>query len=248
MKKSYFFILISLFLISGCMAAREGTKVIQSTECNQETEAILTSPGADASRDLQEEHIEEITENITEDTAQKIIEEEATDHSFFFDENVKEVTYEGSFLFDDIIQKEVKLSVNPCYVFDDGSLYELQIQPVEGIPDERLHLGYFYIEQDKIYRLQIAKGDIDSIKTREQAIENAVIVCQDEAMKDTLGEEEGGWHQSIEAYEDQREYHFYNNQNETGFYETFIWQKGKGLISYRSGYGAERDAIELNIL
>lgn len=49
----------------------------------------------------------------------------------------------------------------------------------------------------------------------------------------------------LEVKGNERVYHSYNNQIETGFYESFIWEKNIGLISYESGYGAERDSIVL---
>lgn len=42
-----------------------------------------------------------------------------------------------------------------------------------------------------------------------------------------------------------REYRGYNTLTETGYYESFIWEAGKGLVEYRSGYGAGADAVEL---
>ena len=40
-------------------------------------------------------------------------------------------------------------------------------------------------------------------------------------------------------------YRSYNDLTETGYYERFVWEKGKGLIEYKSGFGAERDRIYL---
>lgn len=63
-----------------------------------------------------------------------------------------------------------------------------------------------------------------------------------------LGEDESGFHSYLEVKGDKREYHSYNNQVSTGYYESFIWEKGKGLINYRSGYGAESNSIELQLI
>lgn len=72
-------------------------------------------------------------------------------------------------------------------------------------------------------------------------------VKQDEATKDALGKDNKGWHQYIAANGNKREYHSYNNLVETGFYESFVWEKNRGLIKYRSGFGAERDSIDLEL-
>jgi aminopeptidase C len=46
----------------------------------------------------------------------------------------------------------------------------------------------------------------------------------------------------------QREYHSYNNLTGTGFYEQFIWEDAKGLVTYKSGFGAEKNDIELQLI
>jgi len=71
------------------------------------------------------------------------------------------------------------------------------------------------------------------------------IVCQNEELKDPLDENVKGWHHYIKVDGDKRESHYYNTAVDTGYYENMIWERGKGLISYRSGYGALREAIEL---
>jgi hypothetical protein len=58
---------------------------------------------------------------------------------------------------------------------------------------------------------------------------------------------EPGWHHYVTVNGDIIESHSYDKQVESGYYETFIWEKGRGLIYYASGYGAERDSIELTI-
>jgi len=59
--------------------------------------------------------------------------------------------------------------------------------------------------------------------------------------------DEEGWRESIVYDGFMCEYRGYNTLVETGFYECFIWEKGKGLIMYKSGFGAEKDDIELNL-
>lgn len=170
------------------------------------------------------------------------------DNTFFFRNNISEVTYEGTFLFNDIIEKNVILHINEVANQPYGKWYELVIESIEKVPNDRLNLGYFYMEQDKIYRLYPTEENLNKIKTSKEIPGDAAIVCQDKALKDSLADDELGWHQYIEVEGDKRTYHSYNNQAESGFYETFIWEKNKGLILYRSGYGAERDAIELQLI
>ena len=42
-------------------------------------------------------------------------------------------------------------------------------------------------------------------------------------------------------------YRYVNDKVETGFYETFIFEKGVGLVEYKRGYGAKRDHVELKM-
>lgn len=172
---------------------------------------------------------------------------EAADNPFFFDNGISEQVYIGRFLFDDIVEDNVKLNISEIADLKDGRLYELKLDPVEGIPEDRLDLGYFYVMKDTIYRLGPTLENLDRLKTSEELPDESVIVCQDQESKDTLSEDEPGFHHYVEAAGDKRVYHSYNNEVSTGYYESFTWEKGKGLTNYRSGYGAESEAIELQI-
>lgn len=173
--------------------------------------------------------------------------EETVNNSFFFKSNVSALNYKGNFLFDDIIEEEVKLNINEVANLKYGKLYELKLDPIQGIPNERLNLGYFYVQKDKIYKIEPTEENLGKLKTSEELPNNSVIVCQDKEIKDTLGENESGWHHYMEVNGDKREYHSYNNEISTGYYESFVWEKNKGLVNYRSGYGAESDSIELQL-
>jgi len=125
-------------------------------------------------------------------------------------------------------------------------LYELKLSSIKDIAQKRLSLGYFYVQKDRIYKIDPTKENLDRLKNKELP-KDRVIVCQNEEVKDTLGEEETGWYHYIEVNGDKREYHSYNNLVSTGYYEAFTWEKGRGLVGYRSGFGAERDSIELEL-
>lgn len=87
--------------------------------------------------------------------------------------------------------------------------------------------------------------NISGLINSNKLLEDNAIVCQDIDIKDSIEEGALGWHHYLEVKGNERVYHSYNNQIETGFYESFIWEKNIGLISYESGYGAERDSIVL---
>lgn len=172
---------------------------------------------------------------------------EAAENVFFFDSGISEQVYGGQFLFDDIVEEDTKLSISKIADLKNGNLYELKLDPIEGVPQERLSLGYFYVQEDTIYKLEPTTENLDQLKTSEELPDDSVIVCQDQEIKDTLGEDEPGFHHYVEAAGDKRVYHSYNNEVSTGYYESFAWEKGKGLINYRSGYGAESESIELQL-
>lgn len=172
---------------------------------------------------------------------------ETSDNVFFFKNNISELKYKGNFLFDDIYEKEIKLNITRMFNLKDGILYELRLEPIEGVPFERLSLGYFYVLKDRIYKINATQSEIDQFKKSGKIPKNNVIVCQDKEIKDPLNKDEPGLHYYLEVKGDIRGYHSYNNQVSTGYYESFVWEKNKGLVNYRSGYGAERDSIELNL-
>jgi hypothetical protein len=172
---------------------------------------------------------------------------EAVNNKYFFKDNVTQLVYRGQFLFDDILEKEIKLDIHEVANLKYGKLYNFKINYIEGVPNERLDLGYFYIQEDKIYKIKSNEEDLKKLKTTEEIPNDSVIVCQEKEIKDTLGKDEIGFHHYLKVNGDKREYHSYNNQVSTGYYESFIWEKDKGLVTYRSGFGAERDSIELQL-
>lgn len=172
--------------------------------------------------------------------------EETVNNLFFFQRHVSKLNYKGSFLFDDDVETNVKLNINLLVNTNNGSLYKLKLSTIEGIPNDRLNLGYFYVEKYKIYKINLTKKNLLKLKSGEVP-NDSVIVCQNKEIRDTLTKDKSGLHQYIIVNGNRREYHSYNNNISTGFYETLIWEKNKGLINYRSGYGAERDSIDLQL-
>jgi hypothetical protein len=176
-----------------------------------------------------------------------ITDAETVDNSFFFRSNVSQLNYKGKFLFNDIVEKDVKLHIKEVANLKYGKLYELTLDSIKDVPHDRLSLGYFYVQKDKIYKIEPNEENLNKLKTSEEVSNDIVIVCQDKEIKDILNKDEPGWHHFIEANGNKRRYHSYNNKVSTGYYESFTWEKNKGLINYRSGYGAERDSIELQL-
>ena len=142
---------------------------------------------------------------------------------------------------------DVILYVNKLFEIEDGTLYQLKMDTVFYYDESRMILGYFFVQKDKIYIIVTDDFDINEFKTKDDIISNSDVVCQDEEIKDPMGEEYKGWHNFMLVDGDKREYHRYSNAVETGYYEHFIWEYGKGLVSYVSGWGAESRPIELQI-
>jgi hypothetical protein len=169
---------------------------------------------------------------------------EAKDNLFFFKGKVSMVSYTGNVYFS---EGDIKLNINELAELKYGKVFELKLDSYKDVLDDRLNLGYFYVQKDKIYRIKPTEENLNKLKTSGQVPNDSVIVCQDGELKDALSKDEKGWHHYILVNGDTRESHSYNNQVETGFYETYIWESNRGLIKYSSGFGAGRDAINLQI-
>lgn len=183
---------------------------------------------------------EEISKDEYDELKEKIFPK-----GYFFPQGTESVTYTGS-LWDSDVQLELELMMAEVEVFAEGNLYRLQINYDKELQDrwgvDRLDLGLFLVMGDQIYKADATKEAPYNV---EDIISTGTLVCSKENKEDTLAEDEKGWHEYIVVDGDRVEYHGYNTLVETGYYECFIWEKGKGLVEYRSGYGAAADGVEL---
>ncbi len=169
-------------------------------------------------------------------------------NAFFYKNNISEVTYSGTFAFGEDLQKlDVKLRVKEVAKLKDGNVYELKLEPVDGVAEERLNLGYFFVQENTVSRFSASEENLKVLKSSGELPADSVIVCQEQALKDKLGEDEPGFHYYIQVDGNTINFHSYNNETETGYFESFVWEKNKGLVGYRSGFGAENDLIELQV-
>lgn len=159
MKKLAFSILaLGLFVISGCVQSNNTPTTTAKQSANPTTQTSKQS----------------IENPLTQ--ANKNPETKTTEPSFFFKSDISQINYQGTFMFNEIVKKEVKLNINEVAHPKYGKWYELKLESING---------------------------------------------------------------------DTHEFHSYNSKVETGYYETFDWEKNKGLTHFRRGYGAGRDSIEL---
>ncbi len=148
-------------------------------------------------------------------------------------------------------QKEVTLLVTEVQQFKEGILYELKIDCDEEEHDryeesrgEWWYIGSFFVQGEEIYFIR--DKEVQNKFQSAEEIQNAgTLVCNETGKADALGEDGKGWHEYIVVDGERREYHAYNNLVETGYYECFVWEAGRGLVRYWSGYGARSNDIEL---
>ncbi len=195
-----------------------------------------------------------------------IIENEIIDieenNPFFCVEEDMSFAFHGQVFFDsfgDIPIPKCKTAINfeKIAKLKLGNLYHLTIDAISGlkIPNERLSIGYFYVQKDKIIRLWESDDNIWSLssETLEKLISSdivpsrSVIVCQENEIKDSSEENQNGWHQYLVIDGNRREFHmYYKHPQSIGYWESFTWEKEVGLISYKSGYKDGINYFELN--
>lgn len=149
--------------------------------------------------------------------------------------------------------------------YDNGNLYKLTVESDGNITDllgeERLNI-YFYVTADNIYRLwsyAVQNGEViefynndvllmETLNTDEKLIENGEMVCCMDEKTDELEPSEVGSHVTIIQPEEQITY----NRVDIGasgnreFYERFVWEEGKGLVEYKSGYRRESEILYID--
>lgn len=136
--------------------------------------------------------------------------------------------------------------------YPKGDLYELRLDYENEFSSrdydgwDRRNLGYFYVEENLIYRVKENEADGICTWSEEELKNTGTIVCQESPLEDKLGEEARGFHETIDIDGNFCIYKSYYNNVETDFYEGFIWEKGKGLVNYYSGYGAQSFYLEIN--
>lgn len=207
---------------------------------------------------MSEEEYREIVERYTAEPVELewiplFCGEESAD-SYFFPQEESSHTYMATFIDLELVEKEVVLYVTEVQAFEEGTLYELKIDSDmeardthAGYRGDWRNFGLFYVQGDEIYfiRAEVAQSEYQTV---EEILDAATLVCSEDGKKDALGEDERGWHEFILAEGDRREYHGYSTMVETGYYEHFYWEKGKGLVTYESGYGALADGIEMYLM
>ena len=146
-----------------------------------------------------------------------------------------------------------------------GILYHLKIEQASElkIPTKRLSLGYFYVQKNRIMRIwenndyeaqgnvwTLSKKTLNRIIKTSEIPKYSTIVWQKKTYKDTLKRDKIDWHQYLKKIQDSpkkrlRYGGYYQYPQHSGYWETFIWEEGTGLIYYQSGY---RDGVDYIML
>ena len=152
------------------------------------------------------------------------------------------------YLLKDIMAQDVQIMLTR---FIDKSLFARE--NLGKLHNINTYKNYCYdllspLEKDKIYKIEPTEENIEIIRKENKIPTESNIVCQEGEIKDNLKQEQKGYHQYLLVKDDLREYHSYNNMVESGYFETFIWERNIGLKYYKSGYGAEFSLVELELL
>lgn len=252
---------ICILLMSGCVNSNSAQHIIEQPDDTNQLKPSLQADienqkNSDNNKSKDSQHTIEQSDTsqikpslqadiengkISDDNKSETKKAQEVTDSFFFGKDISEVKYSLK----DRTNRDITLHINEID-FKLDKMYELKLDEIDDIPDDRLTLGYFYVQEDKIYKIDTYY--FDKQKTIAELLLDSAVVCQENELEDDLDEDEKGWHQYIKIDGSIREYHAWNNLVETGYYEAFTWEKGKGLVYYRSGFGAERDGIELTLI
>ncbi len=185
--------------------------------------------------------------------------------SFFFEDGTGTVEYDGYIYSLDCneISQKVTLDIEQVQIFESGILYTLELEQivVENEWDEikmgRRYLGYFYVTENKIYRVPVAsyegyteeqtKEVLNLIENDVQSfIEQATIVCSEEAIEEQV--DENGYHTMVVVDGEKRIFQLFNEYTSgTKDYETIVWERGKGIVYYKRGAGNMLMHVEFGV-
>jgi len=182
---------------------------------------------------------------------------------YFYDRENTELNAVLTYYDDDsIVNREGSLTMHPVKKYEDGEVYKLSVADEGNIrdflDDDRLNI-YFYVTDDKIYRLwsyvcqdekviRFYNDDelfVKYLDTDEKLINNGELVCCTENMDDELTEETGEIDVVMTRQNDRVIYSRTELREDGSFhyYESFVWEKGKGLVECMSRFGEMSDIL-----
>ena len=267
---SFIAIVIILFLLMGCTSYE--SSII--TDNSYKADYPYAFYDIIAPYSLIEEHKDDNEPSIAYEPYQlDVYTEEAHRNPFFFPHGTTIVTYEGSFWLDSVINQDINLNINLIKEINGSYLYSIHLDqleydgPFSQMHGYRLHLGFFYVTPQAIYNRWPPSfhmhGEYNESYEDFANRVNAIVIEELEnygidgwslvSSNDIVGSvaTQGQWRSYIEIEGNRRIFRVTNVdsfQGATRFYERIVWEEGRGIIHYLSGYGAMRDHMEIAIV
>ena len=152
------------------------------------------------------------------------------------------VTYDAELLFDTAEHAKAKVEIE---IVDETSDYQIIRMSIGNwkelnIPEDRKEIGMFYCaNNDVIYK-------IDEPAEFDNSTQGTIVASPESMETDITHNGSGGIEKSTVTLRGNIcVYQYTNGLIETGYYESFVWEKNSGLIEYRSGFGAQAGEIYL---
>lgn len=164
---------------------------------------------------------------------------------FVFDNN----SYDAIWGFIDEIEypEQVKLLIEPIKEIEGENIYFVRVDYDEefygrdyyGI--DRMDLGYFLVTYDVVYFL--TPNVNQEIPTKEEFLDfgHVVLASEDRISEMNIQSTE---YESLEWNENRCEFKYVEN-NANAWFEHLVWEKDKGLIVVRNGFGVINDTFSL---
>lgn len=139
----------------------------------------------------------------------------------------------------------VNLHISKLKIIENGILYRLEFDEIEGLSKEELSWNFF-VTSEKIYRIWCREEEFMKFNTKNEIINNSYIVCQNNEISKNWLEVNAGDHNLIRADENLRySYYVYTDDyDNTKYYERLFWEEGKGLMYCLSGRDAKAEERE----
>lgn len=157
------------------------------------------------------------------------------------------------------VEENIDIQIKLIKEYSQGFLYQFELLGLENMKVNRTNI-YFFVTDDIIYRLSTLYDDsgeailytnksfFEYWNSSDIIMDNSEIVCQESVMENFIERDGYKIESAISSNEEQIMYSKteIKTNGEVGFYEWFTWEKGKGMVEYGSGYGAERDIIYIS--
>ena len=249
MKRQYIILLLiyTLYIITGCSYSKaEDTFINQEIE---DTEDIVKTVQPVEKVVYEQEVDDMISEQDTEDTGMS--------NPYFPYKGHTSLNGYAQYYdkYGEFIEETVDVEIIKAKEYEEGNIYKLTIYIIAEVnpwyfkEDDFLSI-YFYVTDDKIYRMypycQLEPGGtsvsfynddalLATVFDTEEKLQSRGVfmpVCQEEDMQEEF--------YSIKQVGNKITYHYFeiDINKDRGYKVLFVWEKGKGLVEFETGWGA----------